>query len=166
MQTIWAPWRMEYILSEKNMGCIFCEKLRETSRDAENFVLYRGEYAFILLNIYPYNNGHLMIAPYAHVPGLFALTDAQLLNLFSLTRRCEEALQRAVHPEGYNIGLNLGKAAGAGIEDHLHVHIVPRWNGDTNYMTTTSDARVIPQCLAETYHLLRPYFQEGMSSNP
>jgi ATP adenylyltransferase len=112
------------------------------------------------MNIYPYNNGHLMIAPYAHVPSLTALTQEQIGDIFSLTRRCEHALTQAIHPEGFNIGINLGKAAGAGIEDHLHVHIVPRWNGDTNYMTAISNVRVIPQQLKETYELLISYFSE------
>jgi ATP adenylyltransferase len=159
MQTIWAPWRMEYILSAKRVGCIFCEKSQQITNDHENFVLYRGQWAFALMNLYPYNNGHIMIAPYVHVPSLTALTDQQISDLFALTRRCEQVLGQAIRPEGFNIGLNLGKAAGAGIDDHLHVHIVPRWNGDTNYMTTISNSRVIPQQLEDTYRLLMPYFR-------
>ncbi|MBD3308481.1 HIT domain-containing protein [candidate division KSB3 bacterium] len=158
MQVIWAPWRMEYILSEKNSHCFLCEKLQDPEHDQENFVVYRGTGAFILLNLYPYNNGHLMIAPYAHVPSLRDLADEQLQELFELTRRCEHALTEAMQPEGFNVGINLGKAAGAGVEEHLHVHIVPRWSGDTNYITTLSNLRVIPQRLEETYRMLRSFF--------
>jgi ATP adenylyltransferase len=158
MQTIWAPWRMEYILSEKSGHCFFCEKSKQTAKDRKNFVLYRGKLAFALMNIYPYNNGHLMIAPYAHVPSLTDLDFDQIGELFYLTQRCEHVLAQAIQPEGFNIGLNLGKVAGAGLEDHLHVHIVPRWNGDTNYMTTISNIRVIPQQLEETYERLITYF--------
>jgi ATP adenylyltransferase len=158
MQTIWAPWRMEYILSAKTAACIFCEKSKQLTRDRENLVLYRGQFAFALMNIYPYNNGHVMIAPYVHVPSLTDLNDDQISDLFHLTRRCEQVLKQAIQPEGFNIGINLGKVAGAGIDDHLHVHIVPRWNGDTNYMTTISNIRVIPQCLEDTYGLLISYF--------
>ena len=158
MQIIWAPWRIKYILSQKDPHCFLCEKLKEKEHDQENFVLYRGKYAFALLNLYPYNNGHIMVAPYAHVASLTDLDQGQISDLFGLTQRCEHVLTRAMHPEGLNIGLNLGKAAGAGVEDHLHVHVVPRWNGDTNYMTTVSHIRVIPQQLQETYAMLAPFF--------
>lgn len=164
MHTLWAPWRIDYILSEKSTGCIFCEKSSASSADDENFVLYRGTSAFVLMNIYPYNNGHLMIAPYAHVPSLAALPPDQLAEVFRLTQLCERALQCAFQPEGFNIGINLGKAAGAGIETHLHVHIVPRWNGDTNYMTAISRTRVIPQALEDAYRALRPAFQDAAAS--
>jgi len=161
METLWAPWRIEYILSEKPTGCIFCEKSSDASTDTEDFVLYRGTSAFVLMNIYPYNNGHLMIAPYAHVPSLTALPADQLAEVFLLTQRCETVLGRIFQPEGFNIGINLGKVAGAGIETHLHVHIVPRWNGDTNYMTAISAVRVIPQAIEDAYRQLYPAFQEG-----
>ena len=158
MQTLWAPWRLSYILSEKEQECFFCQKLQENADDRKNFVLYRGTYAFAMLNIYPYNNGHLMIAPYAHVSHLSVLDDSRIAELFLVTRRCEQVLGEAFHPEGFNVGINLGKAAGAGLEEHLHVHIVPRWNGDTNYMTAISNTRVIPQGLNETYDMLQPLF--------
>ena len=158
METVWAPWRMQYILGNKERGCFFCQKLQETERDRENYVIFRGTQAFALLNIYPYNNGHVMIAPYAHVSSLTALNDAQISDIFQITRRCEDALRETMRPEGFNIGVNVGKVAGAGVEDHLHVHIVPRWNGDTNYMTTISETRVIPQQLEDTYRLLVSYF--------
>jgi ATP adenylyltransferase len=158
METIWAPWRMQYILGAKPAGCVFCEKSQQRSQDQANFVLYRGQFAFVLMNIYPYNNGHLMIAPYPHVPSLTHLTPEQRNDVFALTQRCEAALAQAMRPEGFNIGLNLGKVAGAGIAEHLHVHVVPRWNGDTNYMSTLADVRVIPQRLEETYAALAAYF--------
>ncbi len=122
-------------------------------------MLYRGKQVFALMNLYPYNNGHLMIAPYRHVPSLTDLTPEQLGELFAITRLCEQVLTEAMRPEGFNIGINLGKAAGAGVEEHLHVHIVPRWNGDTNYMTTVSQVRVIPQELKQAYEILQPLFQ-------
>ena len=159
MQTIWAPWRIKYILSgEKERECFFCKKLQQLDHDQENFVLYRGKSAFALLNIYPYNNGHIMIAPYAHVATLTELDQEQITDLFSVTQVCEDVLRQGFRPEGFNIGINLGKAAGAGVEEHLHVHIVPRWNGDTNYMTTISNVRVIPQQLEESYAMLSPLF--------
>jgi ATP adenylyltransferase len=158
MQTIWAPWRIKYILSEKESECFFCKKLKQVVNDKENLVLYRGKSAFALLNIYPYNNGHIMIAPYAHVSSLTALDREQITDLFHVTQLCERVLTRVIQPEGFNIGINLGKVAGAGVEDHLHVHVVPRWNGDTNYMTAISNTRVIPQQLTETYEVLLPIF--------
>ena len=161
MQTIWAPWRIKYILSEKEQECFFCKKLHQVTKDKENFVLYRAEKAFALLNIYPYNNGHIMIAPYAHVSTLTALGQEQITDLFSVRQVCEHVLTQVVQPEGFNIGINLGKAAGAGLEEHLHVHIVPRWNGDTNYMTTISNVRIIPQQLEETYEMLAPLFPKN-----
>ena len=154
---VWAPWRMEYILSEKSGGCIFCEKPRQ-DRDADNHILWRGETAFVMLNRYPYNNGHLMIAPHAHVPSLTALAPSQRTELFELTAMCEHILQQVLRPDGFNIGINLGSAAGAGIAEHLHVHIVPRWAGDTNYMTVVGDIRVMPQHLDHTYQLLITHF--------
>ena len=158
MQTIWAPWRITYILGEKEQGCFLCQKAIQVEHDEENFVLCRRNYAFVLMNMYPYNNGHLMIAPYAHVSRLAELHQDHLEDVFRLAQCCESVLTQVMHPEGFNLGINLGKVAGAGVEDHLHLHIVPRWNGDTNYMTTLSDTRVIPQQIAETYALLRSAF--------
>ena len=161
MQIIWAPWRIQYILGEKEHGCFFCQKAKEIEDDRRNFVLIRSRHAYALMNIYPYNNGHLMVAPYAHVSSLTALDHAQLHDIFQLSQFCEQVLNQTLCPEGFNIGINLGKVAGAGVEDHLHVHIVPRWNGDTNYMTTVSQTRIIPQDLEELYDLLRPVFLRG-----
>lgn len=159
-EVIWAPWRMAYILADKDQdaGCIFCDKPHQ-QRDVENHLLWRGTTAFVVLNRYPYNNGHLMVVPYRHVASLTDLTAAQRTDLFELTATCEGILRRVLHPSGFNIGLNLGAAAGAGIAEHLHIHIVPRWAGDTNYMTVVGEIRVIPQELDQTYQLLRPHFQ-------
>jgi ATP adenylyltransferase len=159
-EVIWAPWRMAYILSDKdnNAGCIFCEQPPQ-QRDAEHHILWRSSTAFVLLNKYPYNNGHLMVVPYRHVASLTDLTPAQRADLFELTASCESILRQVFRPHGFNIGLNLGAAAGAGIAEHLHIHIVPRWAGDTNYITVVGNVRVIPQELVQTYQLLTPHFQ-------
>lgn len=159
-ETLWAPWRMAYIESEKSTGCIFCDKPRE-QRDAENFILWRGHTGFVMMNLYPYNNGHLMIVPQAHAASLTELDTAQRADLCETTTLCEHILRQAMRPHGFNIGLNLGAAAGAGIAEHLHVHIVPRWAGDTNYMTVVGEIRVIPQHLEHTYQMLLPYFQNA-----
>ena len=155
---VWAPWRIAYILGDKPTDCIFCEKLCAQD-DAQNLILWRGHTAFVMLNRYPYNNGHLMVVPHAHAASLTALEPAQRAELGELTMRCEQVLRQAMRPDGLNIGLNLGSTAGAGIAEHLHVHVVPRWDGDTNYMTVVGEVRVIPQHLDDTYALLMPYFQ-------
>lgn len=157
-EVVWAPWRMAYILSDKSAGCIFCDKRRQ-QRDTENHILWRGDTAFVIMNLYPYNNGHLMVAPHAHVPSLTELDAPQRAEIFELTATCEAVLRQAFTPDGFNIGINLGTAAGAGIAEHLHVHIVPRWTGDTNFMTVVGDIRVIPQHIDQTYQLLASYFQ-------
>lgn len=150
MKRIWAPWRVEYIRSEKPKECILCQKPGE-DRDGENYILFRGELNFVILNLYPYNPGHLMVATYRHLSDLELLTDEELLEHSNLVRKCTRTLTEEYKPEGFNIGMNLGKVAGAGIDDHIHTHIVPRWNGDTNFMTVVSDTRVIPHALAATY---------------
>ena len=157
MEQLWAPWRMEYILMEKPRDCILCEKPGQ-NQDAINYILYRGDKNFIILNSYPYNPGHLMIAPYRHLANLEELTGAELYEHFEMVSRCVKVLREAFSPQGFNIGMNLGAAAGAGITDHLHTHIVPRWQGDTNFMLVLADIRVIPQALAETYGKLRDRF--------
>jgi ATP adenylyltransferase len=155
MQSLWAPWRMEYILASRAPnGCIFCSK-PQGAEDAQNYILIRDRTCFALLNIYPYSNGHLMVAPYKHTPGLDDLTEGELADLMVLVRRCQQLLRVALKPEGFNIGMNLGKVAGAGIADHLHIHVVPRWSGDSNFMTVIADTRVIPQSLDATYALLK-----------
>ncbi len=156
-EVLWAPWRMDYILSKKVPGCIFCDTPRQ-QRDAENYILWRGSTTFVILNRYPYNNAHLMVIPYAHMASLTDLNTVQRAELMEVTARCEDVLQRALRPDGLNLGMNLGVAAGAGVAEHLHLHLVPRWQGDTNYMTVVGEIRVMPQHLEHTYNLLVPYF--------
>jgi len=157
MRQLWAPWRMKYIQMEKPEGCILCE-LPGQDNDAANYILYRGVKNFIIMNSYPYNPGHLMVAPYRHVANLEELTDEELYEHFDLVRRSIRVLRQVFSPDGFNIGTNIGKAAGAGIEDHIHTHVVPRWQGDTNFMPVMADVRVVPEALAETYGKLKDKF--------
>lgn len=138
-------------------GCIFCTKLRQA--DADEHILYRGERCFVVLNRYPYNNGHLMVVPYLHVPTLEQLDDETSLELMRLVRVALQALRTEYNPQGFNIGVNEGTVAGAGVAEHVHLHIVPRWGGDTNYMSIVGETRVIPEWLDETYARLRPRFE-------
>ena len=154
MEHIWAPWRMEFILNEKPDQCILCQKPCEKD-DECSLVLYRGKLNFVILNKYPYNPGHLMVAPYRHIASVEDMNDDEILEHFSIVRRCTKALRNAFVPAGFNIGINLGKPAGAGIDDHVHTHIVPRWSGDTNFMPVLSDTRVLPEGLASTYAKLK-----------
>jgi len=157
MKHIWAPWRIEYILSEKTKGCILCDKPGE-DEDEANYILYRGKHNFVMLNSYPYNPGHLMVAPYRHVGSLESLTAAERNEHFAIISRGLGVLREVFAPAGFNIGANIGRVAGAGIEDHYHSHVVPRWGGDTNYTTVVADIRVVPQALADTYRLLKGRF--------
>ena len=157
MKNIWAPWRIQYIRGEKPAGCFLCTKPAEDN-DKENFVLYRGEKNFIMLNSFPYNPGHLLVAPYRHTGNPEELTAAERNEHFELVSRSIRVLKEVLNPGGFNIGANLGKAAGAGVEDHFHSHIVPRWNGDNNYIPVLADVRIVPQALAETYDALRGKF--------
>jgi len=157
MEQIWAPWRINYIQMEKPKGCILCDKPKENN-DASNYILYRGDKNFVIMNSYPYNPGHLMIAPYRHVANLEELTEEELHEHFEIVSRGIKILRQVFNPGGFNIGINLGKVAGAGIDDHFHTHIVPRWHGDTNFMPVISDVRVVPEALAETYKKLRGKF--------
>lgn len=159
MRQIWAPWRMRYIEGPKAGPCILCTKPR-SSDDRVSYILERTEHSFVMMNLYPYSNAHLMVSPYAHVDRLAALDQAAALDLTLTLARAVERLRAALTPEGFNVGLNLGKPAGAGIDDHLHFHIVPRWNGDTNYMTLFAEVRVIPEHIDATYDRLLPYFRE------
>ena len=154
MRKIWAPWRVEYIRSEKSKGCIFCQK-PAANKDTQNYILFRGKTSFVMLNNYPYNPGHLMVAPFRHLATLDDLTDKELFELFDLVRRSARAIKEAYKPEGFNIGVNLGRVAGAGVEGHVHTHIVPRWNGDTNFMPVLSDSKVLPEALASTFAQLK-----------
>ncbi len=157
MKHIWAPWRIEYILEEKPEGCILCEKPKE-DKDAQNYILYRGDKNFIIMNLYPYNPGHLLVASYRHIRSLEELTEEERNEHFELVSRSITVLREAFSPDGFNLGVNIGKVAGAGIDDHFHSHIVPRWQGDTNYMTVLADIRVVPQALAGTYKTLKGKF--------
>lgn len=153
MDHLWAPWRLEYILGPKGDACVFCNKI-EIDDDRSEHVLWRGALAFMVLNRYPYNNGHLLILPYAHVASLEDLPAEALTELMVLVNRGLAALRQTMQPQGFNIGVNLGKTAGAGLASHLHIHVVPRWGGDTNFMTTVSETRNIPELLDQTYDCL------------
>lgn len=153
---LWAPWRFEYIRRADDTnkdGCIFVD-LPAQDDDAKNLILHRGEWAFVMLNAYPYTSGHLMVAPYKHTADLGELSDAELLEINQLVRDCVGWITAVFGPHGFNIGVNMGSAGGAGIPSHLHWHIVPRWEGDTNFMTSVGNVRVIPQGLDKTYELL------------
>jgi len=139
-------------------GCIFCDKPRQQS-DKENLIVYRGATAFVLLNLYPYNNGHLMVAPYAHTAKLSELSPESLSEIMKLVQGCEAALYQAYLPQGYNIGMNLGQIAGAGIADHLHMHVVPRWSGDTNFMPVIAETKVLPDSLSGSYDKIMSAWQ-------
>lgn len=149
MDTLWAPWRMEYLMSDKPGGCIFCDKPAAGDDERVNIV-FRSEHCFAMLNTYPYNNGHLMVAPLRHVATLSLLTPEERRDLIECVARAEAVLTRALSPQGMNVGVNLGHCAGAGVPGHVHVHLVPRWEGDTNFMPVVGVTRVIPESLGET----------------
>ncbi|MEJ7652190.1 MAG: HIT domain-containing protein [Chloroflexia bacterium] len=155
MQRLWSPWRSEYVGADEpdERGCFFCNFAREQD-DERNLVLLRGEFAFVVLNRYPYNSGHVMIAPYEHTSDFAGLSTDTTAETTSLLSRCLIALDRAYKPDGYNTGMNLGSAAGAGVADHLHQHVVPRWAGDVNFMPSLGDVKVMPELLRDTYQKL------------
>jgi len=158
MKVLWAPWRMEYILGEgKPPGCIFCPVEGEDL--ASRLVLFSGRLSRVMMNKYPYINGHLLISPLRHVPGLDDLSHVELLDLQLKLRESLKILKQVMNPDGFNIGLNLGTVAGAGVESHLHYHVVPRWNGDTNFIPVFAEVRVIPEHFRRTYERLAPFFQ-------
>ena len=161
MKNLWAPWRMTYILGEdeqaKNSGCIFC--VNEEKPDRDRLILYVGPWSMVMMNRYPYNNQHLLVAPRRHVPDLAALSVPEMTDLLQKVRLTIDIIKRQSSPHGFNVGLNLGRVAGAGVEEHMHFHIVPRWDGDTNFMTVMADVRTIPEHLLATYDKLLPYFQ-------
>lgn len=158
MKPIWAPWRIDYILADKAPGCIFCDKVKD-DKDRENGILLRGRHAFVMLNAYPYNPAHVMVSPYDHVDTLEQVGPEALKELMELTRLSEVAIRWAVRPDGFNVGINIGRAAGAGIEEHLHVHVLPRWGGDVNFMPAVAGVHVIPEALLVTYDKLKPEFE-------
>lgn len=157
MKVIWAPWRMDYILSDKEQQCIFCE-LPKQDKDRDNLILYRSSHNFVMMNRYPYNNGHIMVVPYQHVPALDGLHDDILLDFMKLTRHSVQSIRKAFMPEGFNIGINIGRIAGAGMEEHMHLHMVPRWAGDTSFVTVFDEVRVIPEHIMSTYEKLYAAF--------
>ncbi len=162
MERIWSPWRMAYIQAAKEQGedggCIFCD-LPAEGDDVRTMILARGELAFVIVNSFPYNPGHLMVAPFRHVGAFTSLEAAELADVDALVARSIRALEQEMEPHGYNLGMNLGRVAGAGIPDHVHWHLVPRWNGDTNFMPVVGQTRVLPELLEETYARLRPRFE-------
>lgn len=160
MERLMSPWRLRYVSSGRRNGerCVFCAAIRGRN-DRSGLVLFRGEHNFVILNKFPYNNGHLMVVPYAHVRSLQEAKDEALFEMTLLAARCEAILRRTYRPTGINLGMNLGRSAGAGIEEHYHLHIVPRWDGDTNFMTTVGGTRVIPEALGVSYRRLRPMFR-------
>lgn len=163
MERLWAPWRLQYITQDKPGGCIFCEKPL-AGDDRAAYIVRRGTHAYVMLNTFPYNNGHVMIAPYAHLADLEELPPQTLHEMMDLAQHCVKAFKLIFRPDGLNAGFNLGAAAGAGIKDHLHLHLVPRWHGDTNFMPVIGDVRVIPESLDQSYRLLSEAFEglEGL----
>ena len=157
MEHIWAPWRIQYILGEKPEGCVLCNKPAENT-DVQNYIVFRGKTNYIILNSYPYNPGHLLIAPYSHTGNPEDLTEDERNEHFQLISRSLGVLKKVFKPGGFNIGANIGRVAGAGIEDHFHSHIVPRWKGDTNFMPVISDTNVVNEALSDTYKKLKQEF--------
>jgi len=164
MKRLWAPWRMEYILdNDKHNECLFCsistrENQKNSKNDRKNLILQRGRHCFVVLNKYPYNCGHLMIVPYFHTSSFDGLSDEVLFDLIKVQRNSVDILNKALSPDGFNLGLNIGKVAGAGMESHMHLHVVPRWTGDTDSMPIIAETRVIPEHLKKTYNKLNRMF--------
>ncbi len=159
MDRLWTPWRFDYVSKvDQADTCVFCRMLGE-SNDIENHILYRGRKTFLVMNLFPYTSGHLLIVANRHISTLNEATEDELLEFISLCRHCENALQQEYHPNGFNMGFNVGRAAGAGIEQHLHMHVLPRWFGDSNFVAVVGETRIIPEELDETYNRLLPYFK-------
>jgi ATP adenylyltransferase len=161
MKHLWAPWRMEYIGGEQPPGCLFCRVIENPDDKDAELVVWRPEDAIVIMNKFPYNPGHAIVAPKAHVPGLEDLDDNQTTHLMRALRRTIEVLRRTLTPNGFNVGANIGRAAGAGIPDHVHLHVVPRWDGDTNFMPVIDDVKVVPEALAQTAAKLREAFSKS-----
>ena len=156
MDRLWSPWRLEYVTSTKDTGCVFCDAPRPPNPDS--LIVFERKTCYVILNLYPYNNGHVMVVPYRHTPSLASLTAEELHEMADLQVLCEKALIEAYSPHGINVGVNLGKPAGAGVLEHVHVHLVPRWNGDTNFMTAVGEIRVLSEEPAQACARLRPFF--------
>jgi ATP adenylyltransferase len=163
-EQLWAPWRLKYIEgADKAQGCIFCDfPAQGPAEDARNLIVHRGPHAYIILNAFPYSNGHLMVVPFRHTDTLDDYTDAEMLDVMRLTRLSRRLLKATFKPDGFNLGVNMGRVSGAGIADHLHWHIVPRWNGDTNFMTVLADVRVIPESLTVVYERFQAVLSEAL----
>ncbi len=162
MDKLWAPWRVKYVTTivDKHKGCVFCRIKDETRKDRSNYVIHRGQHAFIVLNIYPYNNGHLMVIPYRHVNDTAKLNREERTELYDLIENIKVVLKKVMKCQGFNVGINLGKVAGAGFPGHVHVHIVPRWKGDVNFMPVTAQTKVISQSLKEVHKLLTDEYKK------
>ena len=157
---IWAPWRLEYVKdADRGEECIFCSK-PQAGDDSGALIVHRGELAYVILNLFPYTNGHLMVAPFEHVGRLQDVDAETLAEMLELAKRAMERIEEVYAPQGFNMGFNQGRVAGAGVEGHIHMHVVPRWAGDTNYMSVIADARVMPQSLEDSYEALRAGFDE------
>lgn len=157
MDHIWSTWRYKYIASaDKETGCVFCRACAGNDRDS--LIVYRGDLNFIILNLYPYTSGHLMIVPYEHTASLAATSLETTTEMMEMAKRAQTALEAEYHPDGFNIGMNLGRSAGAGVADHLHLHVVPRWTGDANFVSIVGETRVLPEDLATTYEKLKKHF--------
>jgi ATP adenylyltransferase len=159
MKYLWAPWRMDYILKKKQKECIFCKKPMER-KDRVNLILHQSRHTFVIMNRFPYNNGHMMVVPKRHCPDLERLDDRELQDLFSSLRTSIRILKEELHPDGFNIGMNIGKVGGAGVDGHVHFHIVPRWIGDTNFMPVLDDTKIIPEYIEQTYQRLYSAFRD------
>jgi len=157
MQRLWAPWRESFILGKKEKGCLFCKRTK-TKNNTGHYILYRGKNCFVILNLYPYNTGHLLVVPNRHIGSLEDLTDQEAQELMTLSAKSISALRSALKPEGFNLGMNLARAAGAGIADHVHIHIVPRWSGDTNFMPILAGTKVLSLKLKTVYAKLKKAF--------
>jgi len=159
MKHLWSPWRMKYIQKhEKEDGCVFCNAQAKAD-SAENLIALRGKYAFVILNLYPYTSGHLMVVPFGHIATLEELDPATRAEMMELASQCMSVLRKVYKPQAFNMGANIGEAAGAGVPGHIHVHIVPRWGGDTNFMSTLGETRVLPESIEDTYHRIRAGFE-------
>ena len=154
MEHLWSPWRMEYILREKKLGCVFCEGL-EKSDGAGNLILYRAQFCYAILNRYPYTSGHLMIVPYVHKASLDELSPEIRAEMIELSVQAMRVLRAVYQPQGFNLGMNIGEVAGAGILDHVHLHVVPRWSGDTNFMSAIANARLLPELLEDSHQKVK-----------
>jgi len=160
MDYLWSPWRYRYVTQQDAPeGCVLCAKPLQQN-DEEGLILWRGTYNYVLLNLYPYTSGHLMVTPYRHIGELGAVDEATWTEMMTLTRKAEQALQTAYHPDGINLGMNLGRSAGAGIADHIHMHVLPRWHADSNFISVISETRVLPEALTDTYRKLQPLFRQ------